>query len=214
MTIEQLVIKYQSNRDYHLTNKYNETLLRSDFLDSFFELIGWDIKNNAGKPTNKREVILEETLKANASEYSKKPDYTFRLYSERKFFLEAKKPCVSIESNNESAKQVRRYGFTAKLKISVLSNFEYLMIYDTSIKVESNDPVSKALIKKYHYTEYVSKFDEIKRLLGRESVYSGTFDDEWKYIENKLNQYSVDKLFLNQINEWRKLLGTEIYLRT
>jgi hypothetical protein len=210
MTIEQLVNKYKSNRNYYQTNKYNETLLRSDFLDPFFELLGWDIKNNAGKPTNEREVILEELLKASASEQSKKPDYTFRLYSERKFFLEAKKPCISIESNNETAKQVRRYGFTARLKISVLSNFEYLIIYDTSIKVENNDAFTKALIKKYHYTEYVSKFDEIKRFLSKDSVYSGIFDDEWKYIENKLNQYSVDKLFLNQINEWRKLLGAEI----
>jgi hypothetical protein len=40
--------------------------------------------------------------------------------------LEAKKPSVKIEADNETAKQLRRYGFTAKLKISVLSNFEYL----------------------------------------------------------------------------------------
>ncbi|MCT7905190.1 Type IIS restriction enzyme Eco57I [Candidatus Ornithobacterium hominis] len=211
MTIKQLIEKYQSDRNYYLTNKYNETLLRSDFLDPFFELLGWDIKNNAGKPTNEREVILEEALKANASENSKKPDYTFRLYSERKFFLEAKKPFVKIEADNETAKQVRRYGFTAKLKISVLSNFEYLIIYDTSVKVEKEDTFQKALVKKYHYTEYESKFDEIKRLLGKEEVYSGTFDNEWKAIENKLNQYSIDNLFLKQINEWRKALGTEIH---
>lgn len=211
MTIKQLIEKYQSDRDYYLTNKYNETLLRSDFLDPFFELLGWDIKNNVGKPTNEREVILEEALKANASENSKKPDYTFRLFSERKFFLEAKKPFVKIEADNETAKQVRRYGFTAKLKISVLSNFEHLIIYDTSVKVEKEDAFQKALVKKYHYTEYESKFDEIKRLLGKEAVYSGTFDNEWKEIENKLNQYSIDNLFLKQINEWRKALGTEIH---
>ena len=106
MTIKKLIDKYNADRKYYLTNKYNETLLRSDFLDPFFELLGWDIKNNAGKPTNEREVILEEALKENASEHSKKPDYTFRLFSERKFFLEAKKPCVAIESNNDSANQV------------------------------------------------------------------------------------------------------------
>lgn len=211
MTIKQLIEKYQSDRNYYLTNKYNETLLRSDFLDPFFELLGWDIKNNAGKPTNEREVILEEALKANASENSKKPDYTFRLFSERKFFLEAKKPFVKIEADNETAKQVRRYGFTAKLKISVLSNFEHLIIYDTSIKVEKDDTFQKALVKKYHYTEYESKFDEIKRLLSKEAVYSGSFDNEWKEIENKINQYSIDNLFLKQINEWRKALGSEIH---
>jgi hypothetical protein len=211
ITINQLIDKYKADRNYYLTNKYNETLLRSDFLDPFFELLGWDIKNNAGKSTNEREVILEEALKANASEHSKKPDYTFRLFSERKFFLEAKKPCVSIESNNDTAKQVRRYGFTAKLKISVLSNFEHLIIYDTSVKVDAEDTFQKALVKKYHYTEYESKFEEIKSLLGKEAVYSGAFETEWKDIESKINQYSIDDLFLSQINEWRKLLGTEIY---
>lgn len=209
--LKQLIEKYQSDRIHYLTNKYNETQLRNDFLDPFFELLGWDIKNNAGKPTNEREVILEEALKANASEHSKKPDYTFRLFSERKFFLEAKKPFVKIEADNETAKQVRRYGFTAKLKISILSNFEYLIIYDTSVKVEKEDTFQKALLKKYHYTEYESKFNEIKQLLGKEEVYSGAFDNEWKAIENKLNQYSIDNLFLKQINEWRKALGTEIH---
>ena len=211
MTITQLIEKYQSDRDNYLTSKYNETLLRSDFLDPFFELLGWDIKNNAGKPTNEREVILEEPLKANASENSKKPDYTFRLFSERKFFLEAKKPFVKIETENETAKQVRRYGFTAKLKISVLSNFEYLIIYDTSVKVEKDDTFQKALVKKYHYTEYEDNFDEIKRLLGKDAVYSGAFDNEWKEIETKINQYSIDNLFLKQINDWRKALGAEIH---
>lgn len=211
MTIKKLIDKYNADRKYYLTNKYNETLLRSDFLDPFFELLGWDIKNNSGKLTNEREVILEEALKENASEHSKKPDYTFRLFSERKFFLEAKKPCVAIESNNDSAKQVRRYGFTAKLKISVLSNFEYLIIYDTSVKVDKDDTFQKALVKKYHYTEYESKFEEIKKLLGKGAVYSGAFETEWKEIETKINQYSIDNLFLNQINEWRKVLGAEIY---
>ncbi|WP_160068682.1 Eco57I restriction-modification methylase domain-containing protein [Sphingobacterium bovisgrunnientis] len=211
MTVKKLIEKYSADRKYYLTNKYNETLLRSDFLDPFFELLGWDIKNNAGKSTNEREVILEEALKANASEHSKKPDYTFRLFSERKFFLEAKKPCVAIETNNETAKQVRRYGFTAKLKISILSNFEYLVIYDTSVKVDEADSYNKALIKKYHYTEYEGKFEEIKKLLGKDAVYSGAFDTEWQTIENKLNQYSIDTLFLHQFNEWRKLLGSEIY---
>ncbi|WP_306349944.1 Eco57I restriction-modification methylase domain-containing protein [Flavobacterium sp. '19STA2R22 D10 B1'] len=211
MTINQLIEKYKSDRKYYLSDKYNETLLRSDFLDPFFELLKWDIKNHAGKSTNEREVILEETLKSNASEHSKKPDYTFRLFSERKFFVEAKKPHVRIESSDETAKQIRRYGFTAKLKISVLSNFEYLMIYDVSVKVDHTDNFQKALIKKYHYTEYEEKFEEIKNYLGKDSVYSGQFDLEWKDIEAKIQLYSIDNLFLNQINEWRTLLGSEIY---
>ncbi|MES2652982.1 MAG: Eco57I restriction-modification methylase domain-containing protein [Bacteroidota bacterium] len=211
MTIKTLVDKYHSNRDNYINPKYNETLLRSDFLDPLFELLGWDIKNNAGKPTNEREVILEEALKAHVAENSKKPDYTFRLFSERKFFLEAKKPSVSVHNSNETAKQVRRYGFTAKLKISILSNFEHLLIFDTSVQVENSDTYHRALIKSYHYTEYEEAFEEIIRLIGRDSVYSGNFDAEWSSIEDKINQYSIDDLFLNQINSWRTALGEEIY---
>jgi hypothetical protein len=211
MTIKDLVNKYHSNRDNYLRATFNETQLRSDFLDPLFEFLGWDIKNKSGKPTNEREVLLEEALKANATENSKKPDYTFRLFSERKFFLEAKKPSVSIETNIDNAKQVRRYGFTAKLKISVLSNFEYLLIYDCSSKVEKDDSHNKALIKKYHYTEYAVKFEELQSLIGKESVYTGQFDKEWKSIEEKLSLFSIDHLFLNQINEWRKQLGAEIH---
>ena len=208
--IHQLVKKYEADRNMYLTDRYNETQVRSDFLDPLFELLGWDIKNKAGRPTNEREVILEEPLKAGASENTKKPDYTFRLFAERKFFLEAKKPYVHINDVDAPARQARRYGYTANLKISVLSNFEYLMIYDASVKVEETDTNQKALVKKYHYTEYEDKFEELQRLLGKDSVYSGRFDEEWKDIEVRLKQWSVDKQFLKQINEWRLLLGKEI----
>lgn len=206
----KLVEKYEADRNFYLSDRYNETQVRSDFLDPLFELLGWDIKNKVGRPTNEREVILEEPLKAGASENTKKPDYTFRLFAERKFFLEAKKPYVHINDVDAPARQARRYGYTANLKISVLSNFEYLMIYDTSVKVEETDTNQKALVKKYHYTEYEDKFEELQRLLGKESVYSGQFDEEWKDIEVRLKQWSVDKQFLKQINEWRLLLGKEI----
>jgi len=211
MNINDLIKKYDENKDYYQTSKYNETQLRTDFLDPFFELLGWDIRNTKGKPTNEREVLLEEGLKEDTYSTTKKPDYTFRLFSERKFFLEAKKPSVKIESDEKSAKQVRRYGFTAKLKISVLSNFEYLAIYDCSQKVEATDLANNSRIKLYHYSEYEEKFEEIKQQLSYEIVYNGVFDEIWKDIEAQLERFSVDKLFLKQINDWRILLGKEIY---
>ena len=211
MSISDLVKKYDANRDAYRKSSYNETQLRADFLDPFFELLGWDIKNSQGKPTNEREVLLEESLKKDATSNTKKPDYTFRLYSERKFFVEAKKPSVKIDSNADSAKQVRRYGFTAKLKISVLSNFEYLAVYDCSSAVTPSDSSTLSRISLYHYTEYESAFEEIKAKLGREEVYNGSFDDVWKDIEDQLKLSSVDDLFLAQINEWRLTLGSEIF---
>lgn len=209
--VTDLISRFERDLDYYKSERYNETLLRSDFLDPFFELLGWDIKNEQGKSTNEREVLLEEPLKADALSNTKKPDYTFRLFSERKFFLEAKKPHVKIEVEDNPAKQVRRYGYTAGLQISVLSNFEYLNIYDTTIPVEENDSRDKGLIKSYHYSEYADKYEEIASLLGRESVYSGVFDKVWANIENNVEHKPVDMLFLEQINEWRLALANEIH---
>jgi len=211
MDIRELVDKYESNREDFLDTHYNETLLRNDFLNPFFELLGWDITNTESKPTNQREVILEEGLRLNFNENTKKPDYTFRLFSERKFFLEAKKPSVAIHTSTVAAKQIRRYGYTARLKISVISNFEYLIIYDCSERIKSTDSYLSYRLKKYHYTEYVDNFSEIVSLLGKNSVYSGQFDENFKSIELQLEQYGIDKLFLAEINTWRKTLGTEIF---
>ena len=208
--IRALVQKYEQGKEVYRTSRFNETQVRNEFLDPLFEILGWDIRNTAGKNTNEREVLLEEPLKANAASHTKKPDYTFRLFGERKFFLAAKKPCVHIEREDDPAKQVRRYGFTAGLKISVLSNFEHLYIYDTSYPVEQNDTRVKAIVREYKYTDYEDAAEELLEYLGKESVYSGHFDEVWSEIEANVNHKSVDELFLQQINNWRLMLGKEI----
>lgn len=208
--IRTLVQKYEQGKEVYRTSRFNETQVRNEFLDPLFEILGWDIRNSAGKNTNEREVLLEEPLKANAASHTKKPDYTFRLFGERKFFLEAKKPCVHIEREDDPAKQVRRYGFTAGLKISVLSNFEHLYIYDTSYPVEQNDTRVKAIVREYKYTDYEDAAEELLEYLGKESVYSGHFDEVWSEIEANVIHKSVDELFLQQINNWRLMLGKEI----
>ncbi|WP_241280360.1 Eco57I restriction-modification methylase domain-containing protein [Chryseobacterium cucumeris] len=211
MEVRDLINRYETEKSRFTSAAYNETQLRTDFLDPLFSILGWDINNTQGKPTNEREVLVEEGLRANVNENTKKPDYTFRLFAERKFFVEAKKPFVKIETDPEPAKQVRRYGFTAKLKISVVTNFEYLAIYDCSEVVNADDAVTKRRLKLYHFTEYEQKLEEIKSLIGKDSVYSGHFDEVWENIELQIQRFNIDDLFLKQINEWRVLLGNEIY---
>ena len=94
--IRALVQKYEQSKDVYRTSRFNETQVRNEFLDPLFEILGWDIRNTAGKNTNEREVLLEEPLKANAASHTKKP-------------------CVHIEREDDPAKQVRCYGFTVGL---------------------------------------------------------------------------------------------------
>ena len=98
MEIRDLIRRFETEHDRFTKVSYNETQLRTDFLDPFFTMLGWDITNMQGKSTNQREVLVEEGLRSEANENTKKPDYTFRLFAERKFFVEAKKPFVKIET--------------------------------------------------------------------------------------------------------------------
>ena len=43
--IHQLVARFTDNREAYRSGKYNEAQLRQEFLDPFFEALGWDIYN-------------------------------------------------------------------------------------------------------------------------------------------------------------------------
>ena len=52
--IHALVHKYEQGKDVYRTARFNETQVRNEFLDPLFEILGWDIRNTAGKNTNER----------------------------------------------------------------------------------------------------------------------------------------------------------------
>lgn len=43
--IKQLVERFEQHRESYQAGKYNETQLRREFLDPFFEALGWDVFN-------------------------------------------------------------------------------------------------------------------------------------------------------------------------
>src|SRR5690606_42158727 len=63
----------------------------------------------------------------------------------------------------------------------------------------------------YHFAFFFKLYGDHRDLHSFPTRRSSDLDSEWKAIENKLNQYSIDNLFLKQINEWRKALGSEIH---
>jgi hypothetical protein len=64
----------------------------------------------------------------------------------RKYFAEAKKPSVNIKGATDPAFQVRRYAYTAKLPVSILTNFAQFVVYDTRIKSNKNDNAGVARV--------------------------------------------------------------------
>jgi hypothetical protein len=162
-----------------------------------------------GLPRSLRDVIREESQIVETS--TKKPDYTFRIAGIRKFFTEAKKPSLDIRTSREAAFQVRRYGWSAGLPVSVLTNFRSLRVYDTRTAPSETDDPDVGLLFEFDYRDYLAKFDELSLLLSRESVASGEFDR--KVGVDFTATVPVNKIFLERINDWRLRLAIDLLSR-
>ena len=142
--IIDLIGRFAQHIDAYKSGQYNETQLRREYLDPFFKALGWDIDNKAGYAEAYKDVIHEDAIKI--GEATKAPDYCFRIGGTRKFFLEAKKPSVWIKNEPAPAFQIRRYAWTTKLPLSILSDFEEFAIYDCRIKPDQRDTAATARV--------------------------------------------------------------------
>lgn len=202
--LKELINRFKVNYEFYNNSKYNESECRLEFIDGFLKDFGWDVQNSNGKSPNLKEVVVESY-----EQELGKPDYTMTFNGISTFFVEAKKPAVNILDNSDCSFQARRYGWSAKHRISILTNFKELLIYDCSDMPKSNDPTSKNLIAKYNYLEYFDKYDEIYELISKEIVYNGKFEEKFKSF-SAIGQ-TIDEMFLKQINDWRVQLGQELF---
>lgn len=207
--ISQLVNRFSEQIGSYKHSDYNETLTRRDFIDPFFKALGWDMDNEQGNAEAYREVIHEDKIKIGSA--TKAPDYSFRLAGgKRLFFVEAKKPSVFVKEEIPPAYQIRRYGWSAKLPISIVTDFEEFAIYDCTKKPKATDKASTARIKYLGYKEYITEFDFLWDTFSKERVLKGSFDKFVLSDTGKKGTATVDKEFLESLNEWRKLLAETI----
>ena len=215
MNIPDKIVKLIETFDYNLEmykkGSYNETQVRLEFINPFFEELGWDITNKQGHAEAYKEVIHEDGIKVGG--VTKAPDYCFRIGGTRKFFLEAKKPAVNIKKDIHPAYQLRRYGWSAKLPLSILTDFEEFAVYDCRVKPAKTDKVSHSRILYMKYTDYIERWDEIVNIFSPKAILKGSFDKYVKLKKTKKGTAEVDRAFLQEIERWRELLARNIALR-
>ena len=210
--ISELVIRFGEQFDSYKKSEYNESLTRRDFIDPFFRALGWDINNENGYAESYREVIHEDRVKVGQG--TKAPDYSFRLPGGKKlFFVEAKKPHVDIKDDIHPAYQIRRYGWSARLTISIITDFEEFSVYDCTKKPKLTDKASVSRIKYLTYKDYLNEFDFIWDAFSKERVLKGSFDKFVQSDTNKRGTTTVDKEFLLSLDNWRTYLATSISWR-
>jgi len=65
--IEELTDRFRRNVDVYKNGAYNETQVRREFIDPFFEALGWDVANRAGYAEQYKDVVHEDSIKVGVS---------------------------------------------------------------------------------------------------------------------------------------------------
>ncbi len=208
--VQELVERFDRNREAYRSTRYKETRLRREFVDPFFVALGWDVENKQGFAEAYKDVVHEDAVKVGGA--TKAPDYCFRIGGTRKFFVEAKKPAVSIKTDISPAYQLRRYAWSAKLPLSILTDFEEFAVYDCRVKPSPGDKPSAGRTMYLEYRDYAKRWDKIASIFARDAILMGSFD---KYAEKKRKRGTaeVDAAFLQDIEAWRQELARGIALR-
>lgn len=98
--IIELVEKFDSDQAYYKSNQFNETELRTQFINPFIEALGWRVCYTQPFRADQNEVKEEDSIEVEGK--IKNPDYSFRLFDnsmgsmKRKFFIEVKRPSINI----------------------------------------------------------------------------------------------------------------------
>ena len=208
--IVDLVEHFARNADVY-RNNLNETEVRVQFIDPFFEALGWDIHNKQRYAESYKDVLHEYTLRTGP--HTEAPDYCFQVGGTRKFYVEAKRPAVNIGADPAAAFQLRSYAWTSKLSLSLLTNFAELSVYDCRTEPRPSDKSSVARVDLVPFSKYLEQWDDIASRFSKDAVYKGSFDRYAISTKLKKGTAEVDDAFLAEIESWRKELATNIASR-
>jgi hypothetical protein len=208
--IAKLCRYFDANRLAFLAPGVKEAHVRQSLIDPLFEALGWDVRNATMIAPQYREVVPEDSLDVEG--HQKAPDYTFRVDSQPKFYVEAKKCGVNINADPGPAYQLRRYGWSAKVVLSILTDFEEMGVYDCSPRPRIGDKASYSRIQYFRSEEYPDRWRELWDVFSREAVWSGLFD-QYAASKRKRGTSEVDAEFLKEIEGWRDALARNIALR-
>lgn len=207
--ITKLVEKFERNQAEYESSTYNEMHTRMEFINPFFKALGWDMYNEQGFSEAHKEVLYGSSLDLESITLT--PDYTFRIEGKIKFLVEAKKPAVNLCRRAEPARQLRSYAWSAKLPVSIITNFKEFSIYDCSYPLKETDDADIARIIYLEYKEYARCWDWISSKISRTAIQEGCLDnpEETQNWNKELNSLIVKSRIAERISahERQRLTG-------
>ena len=204
--LKKLIQNFDADRLHYLSKDYLEAQARIDFITPFFETLGWDVGNKDGLRHDEREVIVEK----GESDTTGRPDYSFRVAGQTKFFVEAKAPSEGL-SNTKHILQAKGYAWnTRQVFFVVLTDFAEFRFYDASIRPDERKP-DEGLLLKTAYADYLENAEKLWEF-SKERVTAGSLDAMVpRDLRTQRLRIPVDQAFLEEMTGWREDLARDIY---
>ena len=230
MNINILVQGFAKNIKQLKAAEYKESQLRLQYLDPFWNLLGWDVSNSAQEAPQDVEVLVEPSMDSAEDDglKTREPDYLFRVNGFPRFIVEAKKPAVDIDTDKKAIFQTKRYAWNATIPFAILTDFEQFRLYDTALKPILNEP-NRGLVKDFviNYGEYPAKWEEMLATFGRDAVADGSLERlrarikkvsagrRVRTVDRVLYELRgdepVDRVFLEYLEKYRQQFARAIY---
>jgi type I restriction-modification system DNA methylase subunit len=213
--LHSLVESFRKRRPFLKDEGYDEMQLRTDFLNSFWKALGWDVENRQRLAQSLREVEVE--TRVHIAGTKKRVDYAFRIGGLPKFVCEAKK--ATDDLTKKHAYQAQRYAFNMKLFVCVLTNFECLKMFVVGGRPDEQAPFP--VFKQWDFLNYEDSARELWDLFSKEGVKAHSLEDlvsslkkrpipgrgrqDWRFVPERVR--TVDEEFLEYIEQQREELA-------
>jgi len=192
--------------------QFKEDWVRSDYIEPLFEALGWKRLNPLRLTTRADGFIREVSQLVVGSDTKKAPDYGFYISGGLAFFVEAKKPSVSIKTAKDAAYQLRRYGWSAGHFVGVLTDFHEFAVYDCRIQPDPADSASVAQIEYFASGEYAERWQWLSEHFTPDAVRGGALARLAGEAHQRKKTRPFDAAFLAEIEQWRVELARDIVM--
>lgn len=225
----ELAERYREAREYYRSPEFDETATRELLINPLFQALGWDVLDQYGLGP-RRDVVVHQRLPiAQVAGYAewdedlteeelreripvpRVPDYSFRLGEELNFYVEAKRPLVSL-SQRAPCFQIKSYGWTAGLAVSVLTSFDGFRLFDCTARPEW-EQANAGLLLELAWDSYEAEWDRLWDTFARESVSAGSLETLVQQRRRVRGRRSVDAAFLRELSDWRSEVALDFHQR-
>lgn len=208
--IEQ--IKLLRDRFYEIrkSNLYaiSEEKVRSGFLNKLLEILGWDLSDITEVVEEKHIQGIARDRLREISSIHVKPDYILCKNGVPRIYLDAKNITEDFVNSKEAAFQIRSYAWSTNLPISLISNFEYFGIYNTTFKPNPNQaPDYKAIF--FTIDDLIDNYSLYGPFMEKESVQEYKWPSHLILNEalNNSGNKTLDEDFFELLDNFRLQLG-------